>query len=338
MNIQQIYNTEALATLREMKDKSIDCIVTDPPYFKVVDKDWDKGWSTSLEFINWLELICIEFKRVLKENGSIYLFCGNKMNAEVQVMMSKNFNILNNIVWDKGITRAGGQCVEDMRSFFDTSERIIFAEQKDSDRKSGYDGACIDESKFLYKDIVNYLESERKKAGVSRKKVDDYIGTKNMASKHYFSHGQWRMMSKERYEKVQELFNLNIDPKKFLLKDYDILRKDYEELRKQFNKIKVIHKSKRRTFKAHNIWKCIAVWRYDIVKITKKDRHICEKPADLIQHIIMTSTNENDVVLDAFCGSGVVGEVCKLTNRSFTGIELDYKWACIAEDRIKAIS
>lgn len=338
MNIHQIYNTEALATLKEMADKSVDCIITDPPYFKVVDNEWDNKWGTKLEFINWLELVCIEFKRVLKENGSIYLFCGNKMNAEVQVMMSKHFNILNNIVWDKGITRAGRTCVEDMRSFFDTSERIIFAEQKDADKNSGYEKNVANEASFIYKDIYDYLEHERIKSGVSRIQVDEYLGVKGMASRHYFSDCQWCMPTEKNYKLMQELFNLNIDSTRFLTKDYEYLRREYEELKKEFVILKAKHQSLRRTFNAWNIHKCIAVWQYDIVKITKKDRHVCEKPADLIQHIVMTSTLPGYTVLDAFCGSGVVGEVCKKTGRNFTGIELDYKWACIADDRLKAIS
>ena len=42
-----------------------------------------------------------------------------------------------------------------------------------------------------------------------------------------------------------------------------------------------------------------------------------EKPFDLIELLVLQSTNEGDVVLDPFCGSGVVGQVCQKHNRQY---------------------
>ena len=47
------------------------------------------------------------------------------------------------------------------------------------------------------------------------------------------------------------------------------------------------------------------------------------------------STNENDIILDCFMGSGSTGVACMNTNRKFIGIELDNKYFDIASKRIE---
>lgn len=60
-------------------------------------------------------------------------------------------------------------------------------------------------------------------------------------------------------------------------------------------------------------------------------------PLALPETCIALSTNENDVVLDMFMGSGTTGVACKNTNRNFIGIELDEKYFNIAKDRIEGV-
>ena len=63
--------------------------------------------------------------------------------------------------------------------------------------------------------------------------------------------------------------------------------------------------------------------------------HSCEKPIPLLEDLILELTNENDVILDTFMGSGSTGVACLNTNRKFMGIELDEKYFEIAKDRIE---
>ena len=63
--------------------------------------------------------------------------------------------------------------------------------------------------------------------------------------------------------------------------------------------------------------------------------HPCEKPVDLLELLIKNSSNENDIVLDCFMGSGSTGVACINTNRKFIGIELDEKYFEIAKERIE---
>ena len=62
--------------------------------------------------------------------------------------------------------------------------------------------------------------------------------------------------------------------------------------------------------------------------------HPTQKPIDLLEYLIKTYTNENDIVLDNCMGSGSTGEACKNTNRKFIGIEKDNKFFNIAFNRL----
>lgn len=64
--------------------------------------------------------------------------------------------------------------------------------------------------------------------------------------------------------------------------------------------------------------------------------HPTQKPVDLLQYLVKTYTNENDLVLDFTMGSGSTGVACLNTNRKFIGIELDEKYFNIAKDRMKS--
>lgn len=64
--------------------------------------------------------------------------------------------------------------------------------------------------------------------------------------------------------------------------------------------------------------------------------HPTEKPVDLMKFYIENSSNESDVVLDCFMGSGSTGVAAKNLNRSFIGIELDDKYFEIARNRIES--
>lgn len=63
--------------------------------------------------------------------------------------------------------------------------------------------------------------------------------------------------------------------------------------------------------------------------------HPTQKPVDLLEYLVMTYTNEGDVVLDNCMGSGTTGIACVNTGRKFVGIEKDEKYFEIAQQRIK---
>ena len=68
--------------------------------------------------------------------------------------------------------------------------------------------------------------------------------------------------------------------------------------------------------------------------IGKKCIHPTQKPTDLLEFLIKTYTNENDVVLDPFMGSGSSGVAASQLKRKFIGIELSQEYFSIAKQRI----
>ena len=70
---------------------------------------------------------------------------------------------------------------------------------------------------------------------------------------------------------------------------------------------------------------------------SSKMLHPTEKPVELLEYLIKTYSNENDVILDNCMGSGSTGVACLNTNRRFIGIELDEKYFNIAKGRLENI-
>jgi site-specific DNA-methyltransferase (adenine-specific) len=66
-----------------------------------------------------------------------------------------------------------------------------------------------------------------------------------------------------------------------------------------------------------------------------KTGHPAVFPEKLVSDHIKTWSNEGDIVLDPFMGSGTTGVACINLNRNFIGIELDENYFTIAENRIK---
>ena len=66
----------------------------------------------------------------------------------------------------------------------------------------------------------------------------------------------------------------------------------------------------------------------------KEHLHPTQKPIALLEDLIKTYTNENEIILDNCMGSGSTGIACLNTNRNFIGIEKDEKYFNIAKKRI----
>lgn len=73
-----------------------------------------------------------------------------------------------------------------------------------------------------------------------------------------------------------------------------------------------------------------------VLKFNRVERpqHPTQKPTDLLEWLIKTYTNENDLVLDNCMGVGSTGVACKNIKRRFLGIELENKYYEIAKKYI----
>src|SRR5574344_492383 len=78
---------------------------------------------------------------------------------------------------------------------------------------------------------------------------------------------------------------------------------------------------------------------YFITSVNKKEKqlygHPTIKPLDIIENLIVNSSQENDTILDCFMGSGTTGVACKKLNRNFIGIELSQEYFNIAKEIIE---
>lgn len=72
-------------------------------------------------------------------------------------------------------------------------------------------------------------------------------------------------------------------------------------------------------------------------KDKKKYGHPTVKPQDIIENLIINSSNENDIVLDPFSGSGTALVAAKKLNRQYIGFELEEKYVDVTNERLKEI-
>lgn len=77
------------------------------------------------------------------------------------------------------------------------------------------------------------------------------------------------------------------------------------------------------------------IWKTNSEK-SNKTNHPAVFPLKLVQDHIKTWSNENDLILDCFMGSGTTGLACKNLNRKFIGIEIDQEYFKIAKNRIES--
>lgn len=76
------------------------------------------------------------------------------------------------------------------------------------------------------------------------------------------------------------------------------------------------------------------VWNVTPCKSKSERLHPAPFPVQLAQDHTVSWSNEGDVVLDCFMGSGTTGVACLNTNRKFIGIELDKNYFEIAQNRL----
>ena len=80
-----------------------------------------------------------------------------------------------------------------------------------------------------------------------------------------------------------------------------------------------------------NLWTDLTVPFWSMSENTE---HPTQKPEKLLAKLILASSREGDVVLDPFLGSGSTSVAAKKLGRRYVGIEIDPKFACIAEKRL----
>lgn len=82
-----------------------------------------------------------------------------------------------------------------------------------------------------------------------------------------------------------------------------------------------------------NVWR-IAAFSSGAKKTDGAKRHPTQKPVEIIEKMILDSSEPGAVVLDTFMGSGTTAVACLRTGRNYIGFEQDEKYHAIAQERI----
>jgi site-specific DNA-methyltransferase (adenine-specific) len=333
----ELFNNDCLKILPELPDNSVDLILTDPPYFKVKGEAWDNQWKDVDRFLAWLDSVIAEFYRVLKPSGSMYVFCSPKLANSVERLIAERFQVLNNIRWIKNTGYHKKASRKEMRRFREPWEGVIFSEHKNSDLHAkgvpGYETKCDRLRGELFGTLREYIVKEFEASGVNRKEFNQICGfaaiSGGMASRHYLSSSQWCLPTEEHYTKLQTATGRFQRPWSHLKAEYDLLYECYLDFRRPFE-------MERRAFEMKEEVEHTDLWYFDIIP-PYKGRHSCEKPLDLLEHAILSSSRPGDVVLDAFMGSGSTGVACQNTERKFIGIEMSGHWFTRSLERMGLI-
>ena len=305
----KLYLGDCLEVMKSIPDKSVDAVITDPPYFRIVDAQWDKQWKTLDEYLAWLDVVSDEWKRILKDNGSLMIFADDMVSAYVQVLIDKKLLLLNNIVWYK-TNNLPIKATWSYRKFAPMTERILFySAQYDP---TGWETVKLDMNNFV--PLREYFREYQDAMGLSKAEIVKRVGQE---ADHCFRWGstQWDLPTPETYAELAKIPTNH----EFVRREYEDLRREYEDLRRPFNAD----------------GETLDVITGPIVSAKDNTAHPTTKPLWLMQRLVTVSTNPDMTVLDCFMGSGTTGVACKNLKRRFIGIEKDEKYFEIAKRRIE---
>ena len=102
-----LYIGDNLEVMKKLKDNSVDCILTDPPYKTTNNKLTYKDNRKDQEWLDFMEPRMRECHRILKKTGTLLIFIDSNMQAELQTLLYKVFNKRNYIttfIWKKKLS------------------------------------------------------------------------------------------------------------------------------------------------------------------------------------------------------------------------------------------
>jgi DNA modification methylase len=345
MELNKIYQGDALEVLKTFPDNSIDCCVTSPPYFGLRDygiSDQIGLEETPASYVFKLTEIFSEVKRVLKKEGTFWLNIGDsyagywgdkyahkpfgedrtpdmstppmKKSPDFEVWGVKNKDLLG-IPWRVALSLQS--------SGWYLRQDIIWAkgvsgqkETADSIVNAMYQSGCSEEQ---ISNVLQYL--------------DLYVGNgmpESVKDRCTKSHEYIFLLTKH------HKYYYDIDAVRCPIKQDSIDRKNRGHRAKGHkyesgpgNQTLFRNMDKMINDKGKNLR---SVW----VVPTKpfKGAHFATYPPDLITPCVLAGCPEGGTVLDPFFGSGTTGVVALKNNRNYIGIELNPEYCKIAEGRL----
>ena len=301
------YIGDNLELLKKLQDNSINLIYFDPPYNTGRNfYDFNDKFKTINDYINFIKERVIECKRVLKKNGNIIIHIEPKISHYFRIICDDIFgykNFKNEIVWQTG---GNSKNKYQLNRFHDTI--IVYSKS----------------SKSTFNPIhFPYDDEYKKKSNVK------YC---NIHKKEYITTALYNSQPD-----VNPRPNLRYDWKGYK-KQWYVNKKKMTELDKdnrlEYNK-KGIPRIKRFLDEMEGI-PLRDIW-IDIKNIQSKEKlnYATQKPVLLLERIIKLYSNEKDLCLDIFAGSGTLGRGCINVKRNYLLFDINKKGKDIFEKSIK---
>ena len=295
-----IHVGDNLFHLTNIPDNSVDMCVTSPPYYNLRDYK-NSGQigaeNTVSDFVENLCKVFDEVKRILKPTGSCWVNIGDTYDKKRLLQVPSRFEIA---MCDRG---------------WHLRNEIIWS-KPNPQPISSKDRFWGNHEKFFWfvKDVKKYYFNR-----------DPILVPQAEISIR-------RMFSKNNMDKRKD-FNAS-DKEGFGIsssnqdKHYARMREEMG-IDKEFNYEELVKSGKCPTRPEFDTW--------DIPSVTYKGAHFAVYPPELIEKPILSCCPEQGIVIDPFMGSGTTGEVAKLNNRRYIGLELNPEYAILANERISKV-
>ena len=197
LQFNNIYNEDAISGLKQVQDGSIDLLIADPPYFKVINEKWDYLWRTEDDYIEWSKKWLSEACRTLRKGGSFYLFGYFRMLSHLlPILEDLGFELRQQIVIDKGIQAVSGRATKNYKMFPNVTESILF---------------LVKDSKPFVK---SFLKNRQKQLHLTSKEINESLGVKSNGG------GMWsiytgnnvckQLPTKELWDKLSKILDFDI--------------------------------------------------------------------------------------------------------------------------------
>jgi len=306
-----LYLGDSKKILQQTPDNSIDTIITSPPYFQLrkysnSKKEIGQEHKENLYIANLIEVF-LECKRVLKNEGNIFMNIGNYgLIAEKLLIHLSNFLILQNkIIWHKpNPMPQGGKKLtnawEYIFHFTNSNDYKIYDLYEETEKKK--EKKNLKNKKIVVIDAgVAYIARIKKNNDITLKKIGRLIETKREGNKRVL-----------------------ITDKKICEYDIKITRNKYNDKFNPLNTLKeLLNRENKR--KIRNVW--------SIPLQPNLSNHVAPFPGELAKKCILLTTKKNDIVLDPFIGSGTTARVAIELNRKCIGIDINENYLNIVKNR-----
>lgn len=300
----KLYKGDCLIESDKIESGSVDLILTDLPYGNMNTDGGRKlginGWDLAIEPKKVYEIA----NRILRKNGKMVLFSQEPYTTKLITEAIPNIPFGYRATWEKDNFAVALGANKNMVSF--TEDILVFSKHFESENND--DNPCKEYAIKVFEYINKPMKYLRK-----------FYGNNNLS--HFYSNGkQFRLCTEQTYSNLIKDFKLN---KMDGFLDYSILKEMNINYKNSFAS----------TF---NLWEG-KKYKSNILKY-KKDYdgyHPTQKPILLLEDLIKTFSNENDLVVDLTMGSGSTMVACQNTNRNGIGIEMNDEYFSIAEKRVE---